>query len=55
MTAFVALSALAAARLPGWTSAAAFVAGWDKINGERVPWADNPWVWTIGFKRIEAP
>jgi hypothetical protein len=24
---------------------------WDSINGERAPWASNPWVWVVGFKR----
>jgi hypothetical protein len=29
---------------------------WDSINGGRpgCSWADNPWLWRIGFKRIEA-
>lgn len=26
---------------------------WDEINGERAPWASNPWVWAIDFKRIQ--
>lgn len=26
---------------------------WDRINGKRAPWADNPWVWAIGFKVVE--
>ena len=24
---------------------------WDEINGKRAPWASNPWVWAISFKR----
>jgi hypothetical protein len=24
---------------------------WDQINGKKHPWASNPWVWVIGFKR----
>ena len=29
---------------------------WDAINGKRpgCSWADDPWVWAIGFKRVEA-
>ena len=26
---------------------------WDSINGKTHPWASNPWVWVVGFKRIE--
>lgn len=35
---------------------AEFALFWDSINGQRegASWADNPWVWAIGFKRIEA-
>lgn len=25
---------------------------WDKINGERAPWASNPWVWRVEFERV---
>lgn len=25
---------------------------WDTINGDRYPWASNPWVWRIEFKRV---
>lgn len=31
----------------------AFAKLWDRINGERASWASNPWVWVIGFKRID--
>jgi len=24
---------------------------WDAINGERAPWASNPWVWVVAFRR----
>lgn len=29
---------------------------WDSINGQRpgASWADNPWVWVVGFKRADA-
>lgn len=26
---------------------------WDSINGKTYPWASNPWIWAITFKRIE--
>ena len=25
---------------------------WDEINGKRAPWASNPWVWALTFKRL---
>lgn len=25
---------------------------WDSINGERAPWASNPWVWCVSFERV---
>lgn len=25
---------------------------WNKINGERIPWNQNPWVWVVKFKLI---
>jgi hypothetical protein len=31
-----------------------FARGWDSINEKRAPWASNPWVWVIGFKRAAA-
>jgi hypothetical protein len=27
---------------------------WDSINGKKHPWASNPWVWVVGFKKVEA-
>lgn len=24
---------------------------WDQINGKRAPWASDPWVWVVEFKR----
>jgi len=26
---------------------------WDSINGKTIPWASNPWVWVVEFKRVE--
>lgn len=31
----------------------AFAKLWDKINGERAPWASNPWLWCVTFRRVE--
>lgn len=33
----------------------AFEQLWDSINAKRHPWASNPWVWVVEFKRLEAP
>ena len=30
----------------------AFKIGWDAINGKRGPWASNPWVWCLTFRRL---
>lgn len=30
-----------------------FAMGWNAINGKRAPWASNPWVWRVEFRRIE--
>lgn len=30
-----------------------FAQGWDRINGKRAPWSENPWVWKIAFRRAE--
>lgn len=32
-----------------------FAALWDEINGDTAPWASNPWVWRIAFRRVEHP
>lgn len=29
-----------------------FAEKWDSINGKRAPWASNPWVWAISFRRV---
>lgn len=26
---------------------------WDSINADRAPWASNPWVWAITFRRVQ--
>lgn len=26
---------------------------WDTINGTSHPWSSNPWVWVVGFKRVQ--
>jgi len=36
------------------TAAAQYSALWDTINGDRAPWASNPWVWVVEFSRVEA-
>lgn len=28
---------------------------WDSINAKRAPWASNPWVRCVEFKRVEVP
>jgi hypothetical protein len=25
---------------------------WDQINAKRAPWASNPWVWVLDFRRV---
>lgn len=35
------------------TAAQAFRALWESINGAE-SWAANPWVWVVGFERVEA-
>lgn len=38
----------------GETSGGAFVRLWDSINAKRgFGWLTNPWVWVIGFRRLE--
>lgn len=33
----------------------AFERAWDDLNAKRgFPWASNPWVWAVTFKRVEA-
>lgn len=29
-----------------------FLQVWDKINGKRMPWEKNPWVWAIEFRKL---
>lgn len=35
------------------TAREAFASLWDHINGERAPWASNPWVWAVSFRRVQ--
>lgn len=36
-----------------WANAVDVFAGlWDSINEARAPWASNPWVWVIEFRRL---
>lgn len=32
----------------------AFVKLWDSINGDVAPWSSNPFLWVLGFRRVEA-
>lgn len=36
----------------GGTAWSWFVWLWDSINSKRAPWASNPWVWVVTFKRV---
>lgn len=31
----------------------AFKRLWNTINGKRAPWASNPWVWVVEFKKVK--
>lgn len=35
-------------------ASSAFAELWDSINSKRAPWASNPWVWAITFRRLAA-
>ena len=37
-----------------WTATMKYAVLWDKINGKKYPWANNPFVWVIEFKRLES-
>lgn len=37
----------------GVTHRPGFHRRWDAINGKRSPWASNPWVWVVEFRRME--
>lgn len=30
----------------------AYAVAWDTLNDERAPWARNPWVWCLSFRRV---
>jgi hypothetical protein len=34
---------------------ASFACLWDEVNGDHALWSSNPWVWALGFKRLERP
>lgn len=34
---------------------ASFVMLWEKTHAETEPWASNPWVWAITFRKIDGP
>jgi hypothetical protein len=37
---------------PPWgTRVESFGTLWDEINGKRAPWASDPWVWVVAFRR----
>jgi hypothetical protein len=38
--------------LPTQTPRSSYCGLWDSINGKRFPWASNPWVWVLTFRRI---
>ena len=35
------------------THRGAFACLWDGINGDRAPWASNPWVWRVEFRQVQ--
>lgn len=40
------------APLHGPLPCVAYAELWDQINGKRAPWASNPWVWAVSFRRM---
>ena len=44
-----------AALASGATHRQAFADLWDSLNGKRAPWASDPWVWRIEFRRAVQP
>lgn len=41
-----------AGRAAGLEHVDAFESLWDDINGKTAPWASNPWVWRVAFRRV---
>ena len=37
---------------PVWFPVDEFQHLWDQINAKRAPWASNPWVWVVEFRRV---
>ena len=35
-----------------FTARGSFCHLWDGINGKRAPWASDPWVWVVSFRRL---
>ena len=38
---------------PGIDHRTSYVALWDSLNAKRAPWASNPWVWVVEFRRLD--
>lgn len=38
---------------PEWPRTAGFAELWDSLAKPGVRWADDPWMWVVGFKRVE--
>jgi hypothetical protein len=36
------------------TAVQAYESLWDSLNAKRAPWASNPFVWVVDFKRVES-
>lgn len=38
----------------GWSPRASFASLWESINGKRLPWESNPWVWVVEFRKRDS-